>query len=118
MASLRNFFCRSGAPALTGLHLHISGSHHAPGAPAQLKSLLAAPSLLAQVANMTVAFDPAMTMQLLLSPRFRDRGFLQRVLAACCELRRLHLHFHLRPGLENALEHLWQQCASARVESG
>jgi hypothetical protein len=114
MTSLRTFLSRPEAPALTALHLHISGSPHAPGAPAQLESLLAAQSPLADVADLTVAFDPAMTMQLLLSPRFRDRGFLQRALAACRALRRLHLHFHLRPGLENALEHLWQQCASVR----
>ena len=109
-ASMNRFVRRPGGPTLTALHLLICGSIHTLSAPPQLDLLLAPPAPLAHVTDLTVAFDPTLTMQLLLSPRFCDRWFIQRLLAACGALRRLHLHFHLRLGLEHTLEHLWQEC--------
>ena len=67
---------------------------------------------MAHVRELTLALEPSTTAELLLAPRWRERENLQRLLAACTSLRRLHLHFQLRQTYVHTLEHLWQRCAA------
>ena len=76
------------------------------------KTPSAAPSPMANVRILTLALEPSTTAELLLAPRWRERENLQRLLAACTSLRRLHLHFQLRQTYVHTLEHLWQRCAA------
>jgi len=98
--------CRAGHTAQQLVWLSGDPSNHVFNLP------FAAPSPMAHVRVLTLALEPSTTAELLLAPRWRERENLQRLLAACTSLRRLHLHFQLRQTYVHTLEHLWQRYAA------
>ena len=64
---------------------------------------------MANVIDLTIALERSATDSLILSLRGHECQHLQRLLAACTSLRRLHLHFNHNPFHGDTLEYVWKK---------
>ncbi len=64
---------------------------------------------MANVRILIIALERSATDSLIRSPRWHKRQHLQRLLAACTSLRRLHLHFKHNPFRGDTLEYVWKK---------